>query len=67
MPVRRPARVTAMSTDDELLRTLREARQGILWKIVEDLNSGRVDVDKLRGLAAAYNLLSQGGNRPFES
>jgi hypothetical protein len=60
------ARVTAMATDDELLRTLREARQGILWKIVENLNSGPVDVDKLRGLAAAYNLLSQGA-RPFES
>jgi hypothetical protein len=60
------ARVTVMATDDELLRTLREARQGILWKIVENLNSGPVDVDKLRGLAAAYNLLSQGA-RPFES
>jgi hypothetical protein len=56
-----------MSTDDEILRTLREARQGILWKIVENLNSGPTDVDKLRGLAASYNLLSQGGTRPFES
>lgn len=56
-----------MPADDELLRTLREARQGILWKIVENLNAGPVDVDKLRGLAAAYNLLSQSGNRPFES
>jgi hypothetical protein len=56
-----------MSTDDEILRTLREARQGILWKIVENLNSGPTDVDKLRGLAAAYNLLSQSGTRPFES
>lgn len=67
MALRLPARVTAMSTDDEILRTLREARQGILWKIVENLNSGPTDVDKLRGLAAAYNLLSQSGTRPFES
>ena len=65
--LRVPARVTAMSTDDDLLKTLREARQGILWKIVENLNSGPTDVDKLRGLAAAYNLLSQSGTRPFES
>jgi hypothetical protein len=57
-----------MVTDDEMLSTLREARQGILWKIVENLNSaGPMDVDKLRGLAAAYNLLSQSGTRPFES
>ena len=65
--VRVPARVTAMATDDEMISTLREARQGILWKIVENLNSGPTDVDKLRGLAAAYNLLSQSGTRPFES
>ena len=65
--LRVPARVTAMSTDDEILKTLREARQGILWKIVENLNTGPTDVDKLRGLAAAYNLLSQSGTRPFES
>jgi hypothetical protein len=57
-----------MVTDDEIFSTLREARQGILWKIVENLNSaGPMDVDKLRGLAAAYNLLSQSGTRPFES
>jgi hypothetical protein len=56
-----------MATDDEMLSTLRDARQGILWKIVENLNSGRMDVDKLRGLAAAYNLLSQSATRPFES
>ena len=56
-----------MATDDEMLKTLREARLGILWKIVKNLNSGPLDVDKLRGLAAAYNLLSQGGSRPFDS
>jgi hypothetical protein len=56
-----------MATDDEMISTLRDARQGILWKIVENLNTGPMDVDKLRGLAAAYNLLSQSGTRPFES
>lgn len=65
--LRLPGRVTAMSPDDEMLKTLRQARQGILWKILENLNSGPPDVDKLRGLAAAYNLLSQGGTRPFDS
>jgi hypothetical protein len=46
-------------TIDEINKTLLDARQLVLWRIVELLNSKPLDVDSIRSLAASYNLLSQ--------
>ena len=48
-----------VSTEEEITKTLLDARQIVLWRIVEQLNAKPVDVDSVRGLAASYNLLSQ--------
>jgi hypothetical protein len=49
-----------LAAEEQLLQTLIEARQTILWRIVDQLNTRPLDVEALRGLAASYNLLSHG-------
>jgi hypothetical protein len=48
-----------VATADDITKTLLDARQIVLWRIVEQLNAKPLDVDAVRGLAASYNLLSQ--------
>lgn len=48
-----------MASEEEIAKTLLDARQILLWRIVEQLNAKPVDVDSVRGLAASYNLMSQ--------
>lgn len=44
---------------NEIDRTVLDARQLVLWRLVEQLNTKPLDVDAVRGLAASYNLMSQ--------
>ena len=51
--------ISTVSTEEEIIQTLLTARQLILWRVVEQLNTKPVDVDSVRSLAASYNLLSR--------
>ena len=57
--LRRSEATVTIPTIDEINKTLLDARQLVLWRIVELLNSKPLDVDSIRSLAASYNLLSQ--------
>jgi len=48
-----------VATEQELQESLVNARQIIVWRIVDRLNKDDFDVDEVRSLAAAYNMLSQ--------
>jgi hypothetical protein len=47
------------ATTDEIRKTLLDARQLVLWRVVELLKAKPLDIETIRGLAASYNLLSQ--------